>query len=136
MPDSKALRIVAILFLLTAIECVIEFFCSFTQNRIFIPFGILGFFIYAGLPAYRRPWRTVALILVWIPQIFMPLVALIAIFNGGDLYIDFLGYHIARVALPVFLLWLAFWWSINFWEFRVLMRPSIRARFLNVPTVV
>ena len=131
MSDSKALRIVAILFLLTAIESVVEFFCAFSQHRILIPYGILGFFIYAGLPAYRRPWRTVALVLVWITQIFMPLLGLVAIFSGGILFIDFLGYHIARVAPPVYLLWLAFWWSVNFWQYRVLMRPSIRVAFLN-----
>jgi hypothetical protein len=128
--DTKALRIISILFLITAIGSVIEFFLSFTQSRLFLPWGVLGFWIYFRLPAYRRPWRTVAIVLLLIPICLMPVVTMVAIGSGVPTYIEQFGIRIAEVPLPVFLLWVSVFWLLNFWQFRVLMRPSIRQGFL------
>lgn len=132
MSDSKALRIVAVLFLLTGISACIEFVLSFGQNRIFVPWGVLGFFIYPSLLAYRRSWRTVALVLLWIALILIPLGPIIAIFTGASTYIEFLGFRILQVPLLVFLVWTAILWLFNFWQYRVLIRPSIRMRFFSI----
>ena len=131
LSDTKALRFVALLFLLGACEAVLAFFLSFTQNRLFIPWGLLGFWIYSGLPAYRRPWRIVAIVLLLIALCVSPIVALIAIFSGAPTYIEFIGLRIAVVPLPVFLLYGSVFWALSFWQFRVLMRPTVRAAFLD-----
>ena len=127
--NAKALRIISILFLFGAIFSVVGFVLSFGQNRIFIPWGILGFWIFFNLPAYRRPWRTVAMVLLLIPIALFPIVSLIAMTSGIPTYIELAGTRIARVPLPIFLLWATIFWSLNFWQFRVLMRPSIRRKF-------
>lgn len=127
--DAKALRVISILFLLGAVSSIIGLFLSFGQNRIVIPWGILGFWIYFNLPAYRGPWRGVAMALLLIPLITFPVVSLAATIGNIPTYIQLLGIRIARVPLPVFLLWAVFFWAIHFWQFRVLMRPSIRQGF-------
>jgi hypothetical protein len=129
--DTNALRIVSFLFLLGAFSSIAEFFLSFTQSRLFLPWGILGFWIYFRLPAFRRPWRTVALILLVIPIALIPIVSLIAIFSGAPTFIEIFGMRVAYVPIPVFLLWGTCFWLLSYWQFRVLMRPSIREEFMK-----
>ena len=129
--DANALRIVSFLFLLGALSSVAEFFLSFTQSRLFLPWGILGFWIYFRLPAFRRPWRTVALVLLIIPVVLIPIVTLVALFSGVPTYIEIFGIRVAYVPFPIFLLWGASFWLLSFWPFRVLMRPSIREEFMK-----
>ena len=134
MSDGKALKVVAILFLVTGISACVEFVLSFGQQRIFVPYGVLGFFICSGLTGYRRNWRTVALVLLWIALISIPLAAIFAIFSGAPTYIELLGFRIAQVPFLIFLAWAAACWLFNFWQYGVLMRPSIRMKFLSMAT--
>jgi hypothetical protein len=136
MSDSRALRIVAVLFFITGISSVVEFFCSFGQHRFLIPWGILGFFVCYFLPAYRRGWRTVGLVLLWIALIVLPVIFVFNIFSNPAAtvyYITLLGFDLLRVPLWIFLPWLAACWLLNFWQYRVLTRPSVRAAFLDTP---
>lgn len=127
--DTKALRIVSLLFLVGAVLSVAELILSFTQNRLFIPWGILGFWIYFHLPMYRRPWRTVAWVMLLIPIAVVPVISLLAMISGAPTFIEIVGIRITQVSKPAFLFMGSCVWLLSFWQFNVLMRPSIRERF-------
>ncbi len=130
--DRTALRIVGILFLITAVGAIIEFAISFSQNRIFLPWGVLGVPVFFGLLMHRRKWRIVALCLLMIPLIVFPFVGGTALFTGAPKYITIFGLKIAQVEAWFFFFWIALFWLIKFWEFRVLCRPTIRESFRDV----
>jgi hypothetical protein len=127
--DSKALRIISILFLLGAFSSIVELCASFTQSRLFIPWGILGFWIYTGLLSYRPIWRSIAIVLLLIPIIFIPAISVIAVISKVPTYIEIIGFRIAQVPLILFLGWGIAVWLLAFWQFRVLMRPSVYQAF-------
>jgi len=128
-PLPRALKIVAALFVLGGILAVIEVAVSLMQNRLSLNFGVLGFFIGAGLLRLSRGWRTCALVCLWFGLILLPIIFLLGLLGTLPAYLQIFGVRVARVpgwtvsgaAIPFFLLVL--------WEYRVLVRADIRSLF-------
>ena len=133
-----ALQVVAILFLLGGISSVIGMVIRLVSGSVYIDFGFLGIPTYFGLRRLSLGWRTFALVCIWLALIACPIAFVIGIFYSASTSAEVFGIPFAQVApiwlsvvsVPIFLL--------EFWQYRVLTRPQIRALFFvppNAPNV-
>ena len=124
-----SLKIVAWLFLITGIFSAIDIILAIAQKSISINFGILGIPIFWGLLNRRSGWRICGLVLIWFVLIVIPIVFIASLLGNEPAYFEVFRIRISRiprwvasvVCVPFFLLVL--------WEYRVLVRPDIKALF-------
>ena len=124
-----SLKIVACLFLITGIYSVVDIILGIAQRGIYINFGVLGIPIFWGLLNRRSGWRICGLVLIWFGLIVIPIVFIASLLGNEPAYFEVFRIRISRiprwvasvVCVPFFLLVL--------WEYRVLVRPDIKALF-------
>jgi hypothetical protein len=116
------LKLVGWIFILGGISAAIEILIDASNGRTNLNFGVLGVFIGIGLLRLRTGWRTLALVLLVIALVFIPILSVLALSTPGNLSFNIFGQKVA--ALAVFFVF-------TFWQFRVLLRPDVRALFLN-----
>lgn len=128
----RALRIVAVLHLLSGIVSAVGTVLLLLQSHVYLDLGVLGIPIYYGLLRLSSGWRTCALVWLWLSMLTMPVVVLIAWLTNEPAPLRIFGLQLSALSpfsltvlsIPMFLLAL--------WQYRVLTRPDIRALF---PTV-
>jgi hypothetical protein len=125
------LKLVAWIFILSGISAAIEIFIDASNGRTNFNFGILGVFTGVGLLRLRRGWRTLALISLVIALASIPIVSLLALSTPGNFSFNLFGQKVVAVSPPLFFIILVVVFVFTFWQFRVLVRPDIRAMFLN-----
>jgi hypothetical protein len=120
-----SLKIVAGLFILSGISCVVEIVVALMYNRIDLDFGVLALFIGGGLRRLSRGWRTCGLVFLWIAIIGE--IAVLVFLASRPLDFTALGpYELGAVLAVIGLV-------LVVWSFRVLTRPDIRKLFGLTP---
>ena len=125
------LKLVALIFFLGGISAAIEILIDASNGRTNLNFGILGVFIGIGLLRLRTGWRTLALIFLVIALAFIPILSVFALSTPGNLSFNIFGQNVAALSPPLFFALLAVVFLFTFWQFRILVRPDVRALFLN-----
>jgi hypothetical protein len=125
------LKLVGWIFILGGISAAIEILIDASNGRTNLNFGVLGVFIGIGLLRLRTGWRTLALVLLVIALVFIPILSVLALSTPGNLSFNIFGQKVAALSPPMFLILLAVFFVFTFWQFRVLLRPDVRALFLN-----
>jgi hypothetical protein len=131
------LSVVAYIFLIMAILSVVDIAVSASRGHIHPNFGFLGLWIYTGLRRYSRPWRTCALVFIWMGFILYGfLIALFLYFmafNAEQVIqappFDFEDIKASGVEFIWPLILFALLFVLQLWQYRVLTRPSIRSLF-------
>ena len=124
-----ALRVVAILFILSGAWAILEILVSLTHSRLSFNFGVLGLFIGPGLLALKPGWRTCALVFIWFALIVIPIIALFMLGYSGPINVELFGQKIGHVPKPLGLLVALLTFLLAYWQYRVLTRPDIRPLF-------
>jgi hypothetical protein len=110
------LKIIAGLFILNGLSRVLDYFAWFDEapagNSIRLVSGLMEFVAGVGLLYLQRPFRTLALVVVWIQFLLGVAFAVVAVARDGI------------EAAWVFLILL-----LNIWEYWVLIKPRTRALF-------
>jgi hypothetical protein len=122
---------VAVLFLLGGTSNVIDVVLALREGRIDPNVGILGIPIFFGLRAFSPQWRTAALVFLWIGFLLCPFIVFSVAFSDVPVEFQLFGRHIAafpsyRMSIAGILLFL-----LLVWQYRVLVRPDIRALFVT-----
>jgi hypothetical protein len=125
------LKLVAWIFILGGISAAIEILIEASNGRANLNFGILGVFIGIGLLRLRPGWRTLALFFLVITLAFIPVLSVLALSTPGSLDFKIFGQKVAALSPPLFFTLLAVFFIFTFWQFRVLVRPNVRAMFIN-----
>ncbi|MEO6053936.1 MAG: hypothetical protein ABIP97_08000 [Chthoniobacterales bacterium] len=121
----RQLRKVAWIFLITGIGSAVGMvYRSFSELGLHsFDFGVLGIFIFFGLLNYRRGWRTLALIELWLLLFTLPILFIVSLWGlyavipnvGMYLFITFV-----YIIIP---------FMLTLWMYRVLTKPWIRSLF-------
>jgi hypothetical protein len=125
------LKLVAWIFILAGISAAIEILIDASNGRMNLNFGVLGVPIGIGLLRLRTGWRTLALVFLVIALAFIPVLSVLALSTPGNLSFNIFGQKVAALSPPLFFTLLAVFFVFTFWQFRVLVRPDVRAMFLN-----
>lgn len=131
------LKIVAVISLLIGILGVIRFVLDLWKGDIIIPLDVLGIGIYFGLLNYRRGWRTLALVFLWLEMILAPVLCLaliwILVSANSRAYIGNLNGNVTSVVIMSFVgvVILVGIFLLACWQYRVLTDPKIRALFYD-----
>ena len=129
MKIPRSVKIVAYLFLFGGICSVIDIIVALTRGLIYLNLGVLGIPIFFGLLNRRNGWRVCAMVFLWIGFIVIPIVFLMGLVGDVPGYFEVFRIKVARIpswvtsvaSIPIFFLIL--------WQYRVLMRPEIKALF-------
>lgn len=124
-----ALTVVAWIFIISGILAGVGMIIDLFQGRFTISLGVLGIFIGRGLLRWSRGWRTCALVFLWLGFILLPIIALMAL-SGVRANVTFFGVQKGTLPGAVMLIPCAAFFLLLLWQYRVLTRPDIRARFL------
>lgn len=125
------LKLVAWIFILGGISAAFEILIDASNGRTNLNFGVLGVFIGIGLLRFRTGWRTLALTFLVIALAFIPIVGVLALSTPGNLSFNIFGQKVVALSPLLFFTLLAVVFVFTFWQFRILVRPDIRAMFLN-----
>jgi hypothetical protein len=128
-----SLKIVAVLFILSGISCVVEIVVALMYNRIDINFGVLSLFIGGGLMRLSRGWRTCALFFLWIGLILTPTIAAMFILASRPLDFTVFGQQVGTIPKELGAGLAAIGFFLVLWQYRVLTRPDIRRLFGITP---
>jgi hypothetical protein len=124
-----SLKIVAALFVLGGISSIIEVITSLTQGTLNLNFGVLGLFIGIGLLRLSRPWRTCALVFLWIAMIGIPLIAIFFMIASGPLDFTLFGQKVGQASKGLGILLAIVVFALAVWQYWVLTRPEVRKLF-------
>lgn len=124
-----SLNVVAILFVLGGILALIEILVAYSNNRLKLDSGVLGFFIGPGLIALRPFWRTCALVLLWISMIGLPLFSLVMLTHAGPVDFTFFGQKVGQIPKGLAIVGTVAFFALAVWKYRVLTRADVRALF-------
>ncbi len=124
-----SLRVVAGLFFLSGISCLIEIFVSLLYGRFSVNFGVLALFVGPGLLRLSPLWRTWALVFTWIALVGAPLVGLIFLIVPGPLDFTLFGQPVGQTPNMVGVAFVVVIFLVAVWQYRVLTRPDIRSLF-------
>ena len=127
----KALRVVAVIQLVTGVLAVAGMLVQIVQARLLLDFNALGIPIYYGLLQLKTPWRTCALVFLWLEMIAAPVWFVFGLSARDPAPFQVFGIPagdvspawICVLAVPSFVL--------AVWQYRVLTRPEIRALFVS-----
>ena len=128
---------VAYLFLIMAVFSLIDITGSASRGHVHPNFCVLGLWICAGLRRYSRPWRTCALVFIWLGFIFYGCVLAVFLycvaFNAEQIIqappFGFKDFKDSEAELIWPLIGVALLFALQFWQYRVLTRPEIRSLF-------
>jgi hypothetical protein len=128
-----ALVVVAWLFIAAGALAIVEMAIALFESQLKLDFGALQLFVGLGLLRYKRGWRTLGLVFIWIAIILLPIgiLALLGIplpaaqltLAGKSIPIN------SDVARLVSFLSLGAMWIAHIWAYRVLTRPDVRRLF-------
>src|SRR5688572_7526970 len=93
-----ALKVVALLFILSGIASLVDVVVSLTIDRLSINFGVLGLWIGPGLLCLSRGWRTCALVFLWIAMICVPMIAILFMNASGPIDFKLFGEKVGHVS--------------------------------------
>lgn len=129
MKSMRAVRIVAVLFLIAGVVAVVQMILTRVLE---LSMGLLALPTGIGLLRYSNAWRIVALVILWISLAIFIIAAGLVLINGKAAPVSFSSWVHSPVAIAVLaLLSLA----VTIWEIRVLTRPAVRRSFeLGDPT--
>src|SRR4030095_2113841 len=86
-----ALKVVAVLFVISGIFAVLEILVSLIDSTVSFNLGVLCIPVGRGLLRFRPGWRTCALVLTWFAIVFAPVFAILALDGQGTTYFALLG---------------------------------------------
>ncbi len=115
--DDFALRLVAVIFLVTGLFGVVEICEAITHARLAFPYEVLGIPVFFGLVQYQNLWRVLGVLMLLVRIVVYPLI-IFDLAQGEDAPIQLIGWMVAA-------------WIGNVWMLKVLFRPSLRALFLK-----
>ena len=124
-----ALKVVAVLFILSGISSLIGVIVALTQSRLSINFGVLGLFIGPGLLRLSPAWRTWALVFTWLALVGAPLGVLLFLATPGSLDFKLFGQTVGQLSKTVAVGLAAVTFLIALWQYWVLTRPDVRELF-------
>ena len=120
-----ALKVVAVLFIVSGVFAVLEIWLSLTHNQLNLNFGVLGIFIGLGLLRFRRGWRTCALVFIWLALIIIPVFGFMVIGGARPIHLKLFGQQMGY-ASPIFAFFVAtVLFALAAWQYRVLTRPDV-----------
>ena len=125
-----ALKIVAIIFILSGITALIEVIVSLMNKRIDINFGVLGIFIGIGLFKLSQGWRTCALVWTCLVIITVPVIGFMFLGHTGPLDFSIFGQKVGIVSKQVGVAMAALLFVYTLWQYRVLTREDVRRLFI------
>ena len=107
-----ALRVVAVLFLISGIGSVIDVVAALFLERLYINIGVLGIPAYYGLLRFSPGWRTFALVCIWLGLVLCPVLFITGLITSIPADLSVFGVNYAKipaiymsiVSAPVFLL--------------------------------
>ena len=126
---SVSLIIVAILFVMMGVLSAVGMVEKIMAGSLFVNFDFLGLLIGPGLLRRKQGWRTCALVFIWISMILGPIIAAVFMYLGGPLDLTIFGRKIGQAPVAVGVGIGVAVFVVNFWMFRVLVRPDVRAYF-------
>lgn len=124
-----SLKIVAALFILGGISSIIDAIIRLTEGTFPLDFGVLGLFVGIGLLRLSRPWRTCALVFLWIALISLPLIALVFLFLAASVNYTIFWQNVGPGSRAIAVALAALLFAVALWQYRVLTRPDIRKLF-------
>ena len=124
-----ALSVVSYAFLALGILSLIGIVGSAIRGSFYLDFNILGFWIFAGLRRYSLPWRTCALVFIWLTMIGCAIGFIYGFFGHGPAFIKVFGNRYTDIPVIWISIFAVIFFALEFWMYRVLTRPSIRAMF-------
>jgi hypothetical protein len=124
-----SLKVVAVLFILSGINAIIEIIVALANGTININFGVLGIFIGIGIFRLRRGWRTCGLVFLWIALIAIPILTVLMFSVSGQLDFNVFGQKAGYIRKELAFVIMAFIFLLCLWQYRVLVRPDVRQLF-------
>lgn len=129
-----ALRIVAVLFLISGWFAVVEVLVQLTQRNFSINLGVLGIPIYFGLMRLSGGWRICALAFIWLGMLLALFAFIVGVVVEDPAEFAVWGVAVASVSsLWISVLSVALF-VLCLWQYRALTRPEIRELFIPVAT--
>ena len=125
----RALRVVAALFALGAVLAVLQMLLGLSQDRLNLDLAVLGFWIAPGLLRGDRTWRRWAIALAAIQAVAIGLATPFVVGGSGTITVNLPGVHLTDAPEWVWLVASIPWGVIAAWQWWLLTRPAIRARF-------
>ena len=120
-----ALRVVAVLFIISGVLAVLEVLVSLTRNRVSLNSGILGIFIGMGLLRFQRGWRTCALVSTWFALIFIPVFGFMVLGGARPIHLKLFGQKVGIASPASALSFSVVLFALVVWQYRVLTRPDV-----------
>jgi hypothetical protein len=124
-----ALSVVSYIFLVWGILAVIGVVGNALRGSFYLDFNILGFWIFFGLRRYSVPWRTCALVFIWLVMIGCAAAFVYGFVGDSPAFIKIFGKRYANIPVIWVSIVSAMFFALEFWMYRVLTRPSIRCMF-------
>jgi hypothetical protein len=120
-----ALKVVAVLFIISGVLAVLEILVSLTRNHINFNFGVLGIFIGLGLLRFRRGWRTCALVFIWLMLIFIPVFGIMVLAGTRPIHLKLFGQQMGYASATFAFFVATVLFALAVWQYRVLTRPDV-----------
>jgi hypothetical protein len=135
-----ALRVVAILFLLSGLGSLISMIVGALHKNIMLDFGLINIFVYFGLMRFSQGWRKCALVFTWLGIFLSPVVAIIVLFTAAHSNIpqpnihitsnfNIFGFSFFNTSPVIVFIAVVIYFMLCLWKLSVLNRPDIRVLF-------